>query len=89
MVVHRNMTAVEDGEAHRSARASQPEVVVLNPISFLEPVTLERLRQAWPNFQPPQGFRYLDDEQASFVKSFVPPCMNKPLIAYALKQSPT
>lgn len=52
-------------------------IVLADPVSFAEPVSLERLRELWPNFQPPQGFRYLDQEQASFVNSFVPHRMNR------------
>jgi predicted transcriptional regulator len=44
-------------------------IVLADPVSFDEPVSLERLRELWPNFQPPQGFRYLDDVQVKVIKS--------------------
>ncbi|MEI7702092.1 MAG: ASCH domain-containing protein [Planctomycetia bacterium] len=47
-------------------------IVLGIPISLTTPVSLEQLRKAWPSFQPPQGFRYLDDDQVQFVKSFSP-----------------
>jgi predicted transcriptional regulator len=47
-------------------------IVLDNPISLRTPVSLEELREAWPSFQPPQGFRYLDDAQVQFVRSFSP-----------------
>jgi predicted transcriptional regulator len=47
-------------------------IVLADPVSFAEPVSLERLRELWPNFQPPQGFRYLDDEQVKVIQSFSP-----------------
>jgi predicted transcriptional regulator len=65
----------EEYESYFCGTERSVAIVLANPISFLEPVSLERLREAWPNFQPPQGFGYLDDEQARFVNSFVPHCM--------------
>ncbi|MEX1028133.1 MAG: ASCH domain-containing protein [Candidatus Paceibacterota bacterium] len=47
-------------------------IVLMNPSSLVEPVSLDQLRKAWPNFHPPQGFRYLEDEQVRFVKSLSP-----------------
>lgn len=47
-------------------------IVLENPIAFPTPVSLADLRHEWPRFQPPQGFRYLNDEQAQYVKSFSP-----------------
>jgi predicted transcriptional regulator len=47
-------------------------IVLGTPISLMTPVSLEELRNVWPSFQPPQGFRYLDDDQVRFVKSFAP-----------------
>ena len=47
-------------------------IVLADPLSFAEPVSLERLRELWPNFQPPQGFRYLNDEQVKVIKSLPP-----------------
>jgi predicted transcriptional regulator len=44
-------------------------IVLENAMSYLEPVPLEQLREMWPNFHPPQGFRYLDNEQVRFVNS--------------------
>ena len=44
-------------------------IVLKNPISLEIPMPLDQLRETWPNFQPPQGFRYLNNEQVKFVKS--------------------
>lgn len=42
-------------------------ILLANPILFSTPIPLKRLRQEWPDFHPPQGFRYLIDEQIEFV----------------------
>lgn len=47
-------------------------IVLAAPAALAQPVSLERLREMWPSFQPPQGFRYLDDDQARAVMSLAP-----------------
>lgn len=42
-------------------------IMLENPILLSTPIPLDELRQEWPDFQPPQGFRYLADEQIEFV----------------------
>ncbi|WP_045056246.1 ASCH domain-containing protein [Aliterella atlantica] len=36
---------------------------------FSQPIELERLRQEWNNFQPPQSYRYLKPSEVNFVES--------------------
>lgn len=43
-----------------------------SPTLLSSPLPLSRLREAWTNFQPPQEFRYLDDEQERFVLEHMP-----------------
>src|SRR5947208_13899049 len=43
--------------------------IVLSAVKKLpEPVTLSRLRQVWPNFHPPQSYRYLERVQTRLYK---------------------
>ncbi len=44
-------------------------IVLANPKRLVSPVSLTELRCVWPEFQPPQSFRYLDREQIDFVLS--------------------
>lgn len=37
------------------------------PISFSKPVSLDRLRNSWPGFNPPRSFTYLSPEQTQDV----------------------
>ena len=42
--------------------------IVLNAVKLLpEPVTLSRLRQVWPDFHPPQCYRYLEQFQTRLI----------------------
>lgn len=36
---------------------------------FSRPLSLAELRLLWPGFQPPQGFRYLDNEALDLLRS--------------------
>lgn len=42
-------------------------IMIHDPILFSKPVPLGQLREHWEGFHPPQGFRYLTDEQVEFV----------------------
>jgi predicted transcriptional regulator len=43
--------------------------IVLSAVKRLpEPVTLSRLRKVWPDFHPPQCYRYLERAHTSFIK---------------------
>jgi predicted transcriptional regulator len=44
-------------------------IFLADAIAFEHPLSLESLRQAWPGFQPPQGFRYLTAEQRQLIGS--------------------
>ncbi|MEZ5942911.1 MAG: ASCH domain-containing protein [Planctomycetaceae bacterium] len=47
-------------------------IVLRDPMLFSKPVALDHLRKIWPQFQPPQGFRYLNEEQVEDVQSLLP-----------------
>lgn len=49
-------------------------IQLTNPITLLAPISLSELRNEWPDFQPPQGFRYLDEEQIKFIASNLKDC---------------
>lgn len=44
-------------------------IELTNPTTLVAPISLSKLREEWPDFQPPQGFRYLDEEQVDFIAS--------------------
>jgi predicted transcriptional regulator len=47
--------------------------IVLQAVTELPaPVSLNDLRERWPNFHPPQGFRYLGKTESCFVLSKIP-----------------
>lgn len=53
--------------------------IVLQAITELpEPVPLDDLRKRWPNFHPPQGFRYLSTTESRFVLSKIPKTRRQP-----------
>lgn len=49
--------------ALRAVALSLEDVVV-----WPRPVSLDRIRTVWPNFRPPQSFRYLTDSQAHVLR---------------------
>ncbi len=46
-------------------------ILVRKAVRFSRPIDLAELRTLWPGFQPPQGFRYLNDEalQSLYAKT--------------------
>lgn len=46
-------------------------IVLENPRTLPAPVSLSELRRVWPEFHPPQSFRYLNEDQIEFVNSQV------------------
>ena len=68
---HANVTREEYNAYFLNARRAIG-LVLEKPIAFPTPVSLADLRKVWPRFQPPQGFRYLNDDEAQYVKSFSP-----------------
>lgn len=37
--------------------------------SFSRPLRLDALRRMWPQFQPPQGYRYLTPDEVNLIRS--------------------
>ncbi len=68
-----NQTAGRAGVTHDEFRAYFREaematgIVLAEPLRLPAPVSLARLRTAWPGFRPPQSFLYLTDEQVELV----------------------
>ena len=44
-------------------------IELINPARLETPVSLADLRKEWPAFQPPQSYRYLDENQIQFITS--------------------
>ncbi len=42
-------------------------IVFEDPVRFERPATLKELRVAWPGFHPPQGYRYLNADEAALI----------------------
>ncbi|HEY6248184.1 MAG TPA: ASCH domain-containing protein [Pyrinomonadaceae bacterium] len=43
--------------------------IVLNAVErFRKPVELNHIREVWPDFQPPQSYRYLDMRQRRLIR---------------------
>ncbi|MEA5549914.1 ASCH domain-containing protein [Anabaena cylindrica UHCC 0172] len=40
-----------------------------NPFSFDSPITIEKLREEWKDFRPPQCYHYLKDREINLIKS--------------------
>ena len=55
--------------------------IVLKSISVMpDPVSLKDLREEWPKFHPPQGFRYLGESESQFVLSNIPKRNRRPSV---------
>jgi len=69
--VVRQLACVTQDEYQRYFAGSDQAVGIFlaDAIAFEHPLSLESLRQAWPGFQPPQGFRYLTVEQRQLIGS--------------------
>ena len=49
--------------------ASTGYAIVLSAVErFRKPVELNHIREVWPDFQPPQSYRYLDMRQRSLIR---------------------
>ncbi len=44
-------------------------IFLSKPSYFHEPVNLERLRQEWDNFRPPQSYRYLKPNEIGLIEN--------------------
>ena len=69
--VVQHQACVKQAEYQRYFEGSDQAVGIFlaDAIAFEHPLSLESLRQAWPGFQPPQGFRYLTAEQRQLIGS--------------------
>lgn len=47
-----------------------------HPTMLATPIALEKLREIWPGFRPPQGFCYLSLDQERYVQSLLPRSFN-------------
>jgi len=52
-------------------------IQIADVVEFQRPIALDELRAAWPGFQPPQGFRYIERPS---LKRF-PQLLGKRLVA--------
>ncbi|MBN73820.1 MAG: hypothetical protein CME32_31575 [Gimesia sp.] len=46
-------------------------IVIIQPKMLFRPLPLDELRVMWPQFNPPQGFLYLSDQQTQQIFGFI------------------
>ena len=46
-------------------------IFISQPISFDSPIGLEKLRQKWVGFRPPQCYRYLKEKELDIIQSLI------------------
>lgn len=44
-------------------------IFVRKALHFSNPITLDQMREKWPGFRPPQGYRYLKYEEVLLIQS--------------------
>ena len=50
-------------DAYFAGLQSGVAIQIADVAKFSRPISLDELRDAWDGFQPPQGFRYLDEAE--------------------------
>ena len=63
------LCGVNKAEYDEYFRGSEQSVGIFlkKPLLFVEPFSLETLRNLWPGFHPPQQFQYLDQSKVEFL----------------------
>jgi len=68
-VEHQGCVSHDEYQRYFAGSDQAVGIFLADAIAFEHPLSLETLRQAWPGFQPPQGFRYLTAEQRLLIGS--------------------